>query len=199
MAKTRSKSVKDKPAENPDPAPARPVKKRRVGRKANEAANSPVAEIPKDTTSKELKEDPAETLVETALEVIPPQVASIPVAPNPMDEDEDQVPDQTDEPRTSDLYLDTVRTVLLSIFILRLLTIFKINRAILDFDFEKVCSVSSSNINIYGCLVCGKYFQGRGRKSYAYAHSIHDDHHVFINLESSMVIGFLYYTRCSES
>ncbi|KAI0274925.1 spindle pole body protein [Gloeopeniophorella convolvens] len=69
----------------------------------------------------------------------------------------------------SDLYLDTV------------------NRAALDFDFEKVCSVSLSNINVYGCLVCGKYFQGRGRTSYAYAHSIHDDHHVFINLETTKV------------
>ena len=57
----------------------------------------------------------------------------------------------------------------------------------LDFDFEKVCSVSLSNINIYGCLVCGKYFQGRGRNSYAYAHAIHDDHHVFINLETTKV------------
>ncbi|KAF9531846.1 spindle pole body protein [Crepidotus variabilis] len=71
--------------------------------------------------------------------------------------------------KASDLYLDTI------------------NRAILDFDFEKVCSVSLSNINVYGCLVCGKYFQGRGRKSYAYAHSIHDDHHVFINLETTKV------------
>ncbi|EGO05248.1 hypothetical protein SERLA73DRAFT_100998 [Serpula lacrymans var. lacrymans S7.3] len=73
------------------------------------------------------------------------------------------------EPKASDLYLDTI------------------NRALLDFDFEKVCSVSLSNINTYGCLVCGKYFQGRGRKSYAYAHSIHDDHHVFINLETTKV------------
>ncbi|KAH0837965.1 hypothetical protein J3R83DRAFT_6202 [Lanmaoa asiatica] len=73
------------------------------------------------------------------------------------------------EHKASDLYLDTI------------------NRALLDFDFEKVCSVSTSNINIYGCLVCGKYFQGRGRSSYAYAHSIHDDHHVFINLETTKV------------
>lgn len=63
----------------------------------------------------------------------------------------------------------------------------QINRANLDFDFEKVCSVSLSNINIYGCLVCGKYFQGRGRSSYAYSHSIHEDHHVFINLETTRV------------
>ncbi|KAL5495031.1 UBP10 [Sanghuangporus weigelae] len=72
-------------------------------------------------------------------------------------------------PHASDMYLDTV------------------NRTALDFDFEKVCSVSLSNINIYGCLVCGKYFQGRGRNSYAYAHSIHEDHHVFINLETKKV------------
>ena len=64
---------------------------------------------------------------------------------------------------------------------------FQIKRSALDFDFEKVCSVSLTNINIYGCLVCGKYFQGRGRKSYAYAHSIHEDHHVFINLETKAV------------
>lgn len=68
-----------------------------------------------------------------------------------------------------------------------ILTGTQINRAVLDFDFEKVCSVSSSNINIYGCLVCGKYFQGRGRNSYAFAHAIHDDHHVFINLETTKV------------
>lgn len=74
-----------------------------------------------------------------------------------------------EEIRASDLYLDTI------------------NRAILDFDFEKVCSVSLSDINIYGCLVCGKYFQGRGPKTYAYAHSIHEDHHVFINLETTKV------------
>ncbi|KAF8203905.1 spindle pole body protein [Pholiota molesta] len=86
-----------------------------------------------------------------------------------MDEIEEDTVNEPEETRPSDLYLDTI------------------NRVVLDFDFEKVCSVSLSNINIYGCLVCGKYFQGRGRKSYAYAHSIHDDHHVFINLETTKV------------
>ncbi len=71
--------------------------------------------------------------------------------------------------RVADLYLDTV------------------NRTALDFDFEKVCSISLSNLNVYGCLVCGKYFQGRSKKSPAYAHSISNDHHVFINLESTQV------------
>ncbi|KAI8923126.1 hypothetical protein BC831DRAFT_472634, partial [Entophlyctis helioformis] len=59
-----------------------------------------------------------------------------------------------------------------------------INRARLDFDFEKLCSVSLSNINVYACLVCGKYYQGRGKQSHAYFHSMNEDHHVFINLET---------------
>lgn len=57
-----------------------------------------------------------------------------------------------------------------------------VNRQVLDFDFEKFCSVSLSNLNVYACLVCGKYFQGRGPKSHAYTHSLEADHHVFINL-----------------
>ncbi|KAK2566273.1 U4/U6.U5 tri-snRNP-associated protein 2 [Acropora cervicornis] len=36
-----------------------------------------------------------------------------------------------------------------------------IDRHVLDFDFEKLCSVSLSHINVYACLVCGKYFQGK--------------------------------------
>ena len=35
-----------------------------------------------------------------------------------------------------------------------------INRTVLDFDFEKLCSVTLTRINVYACLVCGKYFQG---------------------------------------
>ncbi|KAI7872750.1 hypothetical protein BDF14DRAFT_1716101 [Spinellus fusiger] len=68
-----------------------------------------------------------------------------------------------------DLYLDTI------------------NRHMLDFDFEKVCSVSLSHLNVYACLVCGKYYQGRGKSSHAYFHSIHKDHHVFINLHTLKV------------
>ncbi|KAJ5113332.1 hypothetical protein N7456_001866 [Penicillium angulare] len=68
-----------------------------------------------------------------------------------------------------DLYLDTV------------------NRGILDFDFEKLCSVSLSNINVYACLVCGKYFQGRGPKSHAYFHALEIGHHVFVNMGTKKV------------
>ena len=69
----------------------------------------------------------------------------------------------------NDLYLDTI------------------NRAVLDFDFEKLCSISLSNINVYACLVCGRYFQGRGPKSYAYFHALEVGHHVYVNLETKKV------------
>ncbi|KAF4553904.1 Ubiquitin carboxyl-terminal hydrolase-like protein 2 [Elsinoe fawcettii] len=68
-----------------------------------------------------------------------------------------------------DLYLDTI------------------NRALLDFDFEKLCSVTLSNINIYACLVCGTYYQGRGPKSQAYFHALEIGHHVYINLSTKKV------------
>ncbi|PAN22693.1 hypothetical protein PAHAL_4G037800 [Panicum hallii] len=59
-----------------------------------------------------------------------------------------------------------------------------VNRQVLDFDFEKFCSISLSNLNVYACLVCGKYFQGRGLKSHAYTHSLEAGHHVFVNLQT---------------
>lgn len=68
-----------------------------------------------------------------------------------------------------DLYLDTI------------------NRSVLDFDFEKLCSVSLSNINVYACLVCGKYYQGRGPKSYAYFHALEVGHHVYVNMQTKRV------------
>ncbi|EJU00155.1 hypothetical protein DACRYDRAFT_55351 [Dacryopinax primogenitus] len=92
-----------------------------------------------------------------------------PVEDKDIEEEEEPVPVESAPTKAMDLYLDTI------------------DRSALDFDFEKLCSVSLSNINIYGCLVCGKYFQGRGRSSYAYSHSIHEDHHVFINLETTKV------------
>ena len=65
-----------------------------------------------------------------------------------------------------------------------------INRGVLDFDFEKLCSVSLSRINCYVCLVCGKYFQVRiqdsrftpgqlqcsgSRKQHSCLHPLHRD------------------------
>lgn len=68
-----------------------------------------------------------------------------------------------------DLYLDTI------------------DRNVLDFDFEKLCSISLSNINVYACLVCGKYYQGRGPKSHAYFHALELSHHVYINMQTQKV------------
>ncbi|ODQ52621.1 cysteine proteinase [Saitoella complicata NRRL Y-17804] len=71
----------------------------------------------------------------------------------------------------SDIYLDTITPTHL------------------DFDFQKICSVSLSTQNIYCCLVCGKYFQGRGRSSHAFRHSVDSDHHVFMNLSDEGRLG----------
>ena len=47
-----------------------------------------------------------------------------------------------------------------------------IDRKILDFDFEKLCSISLSHMNVYCCLICGAYFQGRGKGTHAYVHAL---------------------------
>lgn len=60
----------------------------------------------------------------------------------------------------------------------------QVSRSNLDFDFERLCSKSLSTINVYACLVCGKYFQGRGRGSWAYRHAVGDNHRVWLNLET---------------
>jgi len=62
-----------------------------------------------------------------------------------------------------------------------------VERTVLDFDFEKLCSVTLSTENCYACLVCGKYFQGRGRNTPAYFHALHEDHHMFIKLATEQV------------
>jgi len=62
-----------------------------------------------------------------------------------------------------------------------------INRHVLDFDFERVCSVSLTNQNVYACLVCGKFFQGRGKNTHAYTHSVQMGHHVFLNLHTCKI------------
>lgn len=87
------------------------------------------------------------------------------------DEVEEKAPIRQSAPTAGydDLYLDTI------------------DRNVLDFDFEKLCSVTLSNINVYACLVCGKYYQGRGPKSHAYFHALDEDHHVFINMSTQKV------------
>lgn len=63
----------------------------------------------------------------------------------------------------------------------------QIDRKTLDFDFEKVCSVTMINHNVYGCLVCGSYFAGRSKNSPAYFHSLQENHRIFIHLENGKI------------
>lgn len=62
-----------------------------------------------------------------------------------------------------------------------------INRRVLDFDFSKVCSVTSSDLNVYQCLVCGKMFTGRAVHSPAYFHALHEQHHVFMHTQTGKI------------
>lgn len=59
-----------------------------------------------------------------------------------------------------------------------------INRKLLDFDFEKICSVTLSPLNCYACLTCGKYFQGRTEGTPAYMHALHHEHPLYLNLKT---------------
>lgn len=60
-----------------------------------------------------------------------------------------------------------------------------VNRQHLDFDSEKLCSVTLTNMNVYACLVCGKFFQRRGKTTPAYTHSVQAGHFVFMNLHTA--------------
>lgn len=63
-----------------------------------------------------------------------------------------------------------------------------VNKKLLDFDLEKICSVSLATTSIYCCLYCGKFFQGRSLNSHAYNHSIENENHIwFINLDTLKV------------
>lgn len=57
-----------------------------------------------------------------------------------------------------------------------------VNRSVLDFDQLKICSVTMMNMNIYACLVCGKFFEGRGKSTAAFTHSVEHSHFVFMNV-----------------
>ncbi|VEU34691.1 unnamed protein product [Pseudo-nitzschia multistriata] len=58
-----------------------------------------------------------------------------------------------------------------------------IQRSVLDFDFEPSCSVTlESGPHVYSCLVCGKFFRGKGKHTPAYTHAVDEGHFVFIHL-----------------
>lgn len=62
-----------------------------------------------------------------------------------------------------------------------------ISRSALDFDLPPICSISLQSHNVYICLVCGKYLQGRSPSSHAYAHSLQVRHHLYLGLSSEAV------------
>lgn len=57
-----------------------------------------------------------------------------------------------------------------------------VDRSCLDFDFSKRCSVTLSPLHCYACLVCGRYFQGRGVSTPAFTHALEAGHRVFMSL-----------------
>jgi U4/U6.U5 tri-snRNP-associated protein 2 len=202
MAKTRGKRTANTIE---PPSPAEPTKRRQSKRAKKTESEVALEPEPVPAPVAEPEPLPAELSPEPGPEkeamTEPTHVETPDISIDDEQEEGDHIDEPTEEPRASDLYLDTVSpstTFCPPPFSTLLL---QIDRAVLDFDFEKVCSVSTLNFNIYGCLVCGKYFQGRGRKSHAYAHSIHDDHHVFINLETTKVripLSLLQYTDPSD-
>ena len=62
-----------------------------------------------------------------------------------------------------------------------------VNRAVLDFDMTAACSVTLSRLHVYACLVCGRFFQGRGVNTPAYTHALQAGHFVYMRLEDGAV------------
>ncbi|KAL9186722.1 hypothetical protein ACHAXT_005960 [Thalassiosira profunda] len=60
-----------------------------------------------------------------------------------------------------------------------------ISRPSLDFeDRLPACSVTlERSPHIYACLVCGKFFRGRGKQTPAYTHSVEEGHFVYVHLD----------------
>ncbi|KAF6175329.1 hypothetical protein GIB67_021834 [Kingdonia uniflora] len=67
-------------------------------------------------------------------------------------------------------YLDTVNPQVLQV--------------LQESHLDKFCLVSLSNLNVYACLVCGNYYQGRDMNSHAYTHSLEANHYVYINVKT---------------
>lgn len=58
-----------------------------------------------------------------------------------------------------------------------------IRRELLDFDMEPACSVTlESGPHVYACLVCGKFYRGRGSQTPAYLHAVDEGHYCFVHL-----------------
>eukprot|EP00924_Labyrinthula_sp_SR-Ha-C_P000100 maker-scaffold_39-snap-gene-1.0-mRNA-1 protein AED:0.03 eAED:0.04 QI:0/0/0/1/1/1/2/0/476 len=96
-----------------------------------------------------------------------PKVKKIKLSPN--------IIKKVDSPKQRTISVENSKSLLSSI-----------NRKLLDFDFEKVCSVTLQKHNLYCCLVCGKFFQGRGSGTPAYSHSLDKSHYIFLNMSEKV-------------
>lgn len=65
----------------------------------------------------------------------------------------------------------------------------QIQRASLDFDFERVCGVTLSPQRVYCCLVCGKFLQGKHAGSPLFSHALQHGHFVCMSLASGEVFS----------
>lgn len=66
-------------------------------------------------------------------------------------------------------------------------TIEQIDRSILNFDFEKKCQITFFENDVYCCLICNKYLQGKTPGTKAYNHSLEFNHNFFISLDTSKI------------
>uniref|UniRef100_A0A0N4ZCY4 ubiquitinyl hydrolase 1 n=1 Tax=Parastrongyloides trichosuri TaxID=131310 RepID=A0A0N4ZCY4_PARTI len=60
-----------------------------------------------------------------------------------------------------------------------------IKKSFLDFDLQRVCSVSGISRNVYVCLVCGKYLHGQEPFTPAWDHAFDENHRIFYSFRTS--------------
>ena len=195
----------DVPAPSPKPSPGRASKRKR------DSTSEPPAPAPEPAPLAPALE-PAPEPPLPAEPAPPPAKATptvAPVAPSPASENREAAPvsamdaraaaiaaltadlkDEPDEDPADDAAQTTVRPSKTTQTTTACPYLDTVNRSLLDFDFEKCCSVSLSPHNVYACLVCGKYFQGRGVTTPAYTHALEHGHHVFLRLADGKVRGF---------
>ena len=59
-----------------------------------------------------------------------------------------------------------------------------VRREVLDFDLPHQCSQTLQTHNVYICLVCGVFLQGRGALTPAHTHSLQVRHYLFMHLST---------------
>ena len=174
-ANSAASSVASEAGPNTAASPSQPAPKRGRGR-----ANSAASSVEVSPTLVDVKA-PLESSPSVAVEAKEdePTISTLPTTPAVLSSTVKAMPDDDfDEsyiaqaPKVGALasvrcpYLDTVC------------------RPLLDFDMAKTCSITLSDQNVYACLVCGKFFQGRGKSTPLYTHSVQFGHFVVMSLHT---------------